>query len=879
MLVRPRTLVALLLMVSCGDSGGGSGAGSETDAATSSGGGEDTTGAPTTSGEETGEPTTGTPVDPELFPGLDDEVEILIDKRGIPHIYGASDRDVFYAAGYQMASDRMFEMDLMRRRAFGRGSEVLGSSKVDEDKISRLFDFPRWGAANAERLRDENVEGYGLFVAWVAGVNARIDEVLAGEQPLPVGFGPDEANYAPERWHNVDPFVIAKMLAFGNSNTLEYEFLTSVVERTSPDAYAAIELIRPGMATFAVPPEDRPDSGAAPHPGPKRPLAAAVKDLPPDAAASLKRMHDALAGFTVVGSNNWAVDGRFTASGRPLIANDPHQPLQSPSVMYAMHMNSADAGGQIDAAGFGFAGAPGVQLGHNRHIQWAATTGFADCMDLYSVATAPDLSTVTIGGVTAPVSKRSEEIKVKGEPAVVLEVGDVEGYGVLLGDALPFPEAIAVDAGRHILLNWTGFRPTNEAAAFMAMARAESIPEWEQAVDLMEVGTFNWLAADADGVSYHLQALIPDRGDPSARPMPFKIVDGDDPAYVWSGQWLPASKLPRSHAEATGFIVTANNDPFGFTADGDVGNDPWYYGAFYDPGYRAARIEKRLKQLTGEGMVTVADMQELQVDTYSGVADQLLPVLAGVYASVPSEPELAEFDGRPDLDTLVTLLTVDWNRRMDMGEPGALVFHMFAHFLAAKVYSDDLPLTFGPIFEASGVYGLKFTALAVTGEYALADDVLQQGRDLLVMRALADTAAWLMDQYGTVNPAMYSWGERHGTGFRNAFGGPLDGGWVATHGGEDTVNVSGSDFFAVVPTEPVAQFESHDGAVFRVVTQFLEDGTPEAYVNFPRGNSGDPSSPHWGDTLEDWRQGVYTKYPYTRAEVEAAQETRLVLRP
>lgn len=878
MLVRPRTLVALLFLVSCGDSGGGGETGgSETGASESTSGGE-ATGTPTTS--ETGDDsTTGPGVDPELFPGLDGEVEILIDDRGIPHIYGTTDRDVFYAAGYQMASDRMFEMDLMRRRALGRGSEVLGAVKLDEDKISRLFNFKHWGSLNADRLRSESVESYGLFVAWVAGVNARIDEVLAGEVPLPVGFGPDEADYQPEKWDNLDPFVIAKMLAFANSNSLEYEFLTSVVERTSPDAYAAIELLKPGAAAFAVPPEDRPDSGTAPHPGPKKPLAAVLKELPPDAAASLKRMHDALAGFTVLGSNNWAVDGRFTASGRPLIANDPHQPLESPSVMYAMHMNSADAGGQIDAAGFGFAGAPGVQLGHNRHIHWAATTGFADCMDLLSVKTSDDGTSLTIGGVTAPITTRSEEIAVKGEPAVTLEVGDVDGHGVLLGDALPFPEALAVDAGRHILLNWTGFRASNEPAAFMAMARATSIPEWEQAVDLMEVGTFNWLAADADGISYHLNALIPDRGDPSAMPMPFKVVDGDDPAYVWSGKWLPADKLPRSHAEVTGFIATANNDPFGFTADGDVSNDPWYYGAFYDPGYRAARIEKRLKELTGEGMVTVADMQELQVDTYSGVADQLLPELAQVYATVPSNPALEQFMERPELDTLTKLLTVDWNRRMDMEEPGALAFHAFAHFLAGQVYSDDLLLTFGPIFEASGVYGLKFTALAVTGGYANADALMQQGRDLLVMRALEDTAEWLMAEFGTVNPAMYTWGERHGTGFRNPFGGPLDGGWVSTHGGEDTVNVSGSVFFATPPDVPVEQFESHDGAVFRVVTQFLEDGTPESYVNFPRGNSGDPNSPHWGDTLEDWRTGVYKQYPFTRAEVEAAVEQTIVLRP
>ena len=845
------------------------------------GGGASTAGATDTDGDTEGD--SEEPLgDPEVFPGLHGEVEILIDKRGIPHIYAANDRDLFYAAGYQMATDRLFQIDLMRRRAYGRGAEVLGESKVDEDKISRLFDFKRWGALDRDRFKAEAPADYALFTAWVAGVNKRIDEIAAGDAAAPYGFG--EAGYTPEKWDNVDPFVIAKMLMFGNSNTLEYEFLASVVQRVAPATYASIELLRPGLPVFGVPPEDRPGaSGGAPSPktpGPdalKSMHAHASKHLPPDAAASLQRMHGALSAFHVLGSNNWAVDGRFTDNGKPLIANDPHQPLQSPSVMYAQHLNSIDRGGDFDAAGFGFAGAPGVQLGHNRHVQWAATTGFADCLDLLSVSVTD--GKVNAGGKSVAITSRSEEIKVKGAPAVTLVVEDVEGYGVLLGEALPFPEALIVDAGRHVLINWTGFRATNEAAAFIAMGRATNVHEWELAVEKMEVGTFNWLGADKDGISYHLSTLVPDRGDPSLRPMPYTVVDGDDKANYWNGQYLTADKLPRSHADKTGFIVTANNDPFGFTADGDVHNDPWYYGAFYDPGYRAGRITSRLEDLTGKGKVTVADMQGIQTDTHSGVADQLLPVLAEVFAKVPSDESLLNFRDRPDLATLVKLLTVDWDRTMQQDQPGALAFHAFAHFLATQVYKDDLPIVFGPVMEASGVTALKITALALTGEYPDGDGVLDPSREILVMSALSDTAAWLGDQFGAVNPSMYQWGMRHGSVFHNGLGGKLDGAWVPTNGGEDTVNVSASIFYVTDTTDVVERFESTDGPVFRLVTRFQDDGTPEAFINFPRGNSGDPESPHFADTLEDWRTGTYTKYPYSRDEVDAALEERRTLKP
>ena len=247
---------------------------------------------------------------------------------------------------------------------------------------------------------------------------------------------------------------------------------------------------------------------------------------------------------------------------------------------------------------------------------------------------------------------------------------------------------------------------------------------------------------------------------------------------------------------------------------------------------------------------------------------------------MPSEDALVDFRDRPELATLVKLLTVDWDRTMQQDQAGALAFHAFAHFLATDVYADDLPLVFATIMEASAVSALKFTTLAVTEQYPDGDKLLQEGRDVLVLTALSDAANWLTAEFGAVNPAMYSWGERHGTGFRNAYGGELDGGWVATHGGDDTINVSASKFYVSGATDEVVdQFESNDGAVFRVVTRFQDDGTPEAFVNFPRGNSGEPNSEHFADTLEDWRNGVYTKYPYSRAEVDAALETKIVLKP
>jgi penicillin amidase len=366
--------------------------------------------------------------------------------------------------------------------------------------------------------------------------------------------------------------------------------------------------------------------------------------------------------------------------------------------------------------------------------------------------------------------------------------------------------------------------------------------------------------------------------------MPFEIIDGDDVGSYWTGAWLPREKMPASRAPETGYIVTANNDPWGFTADGDVGNDPWYYGTYYAPGFRARRIEDRVKELTTAGGVDVAAMEALQLDVRSLLADAMVPVLEEAYANVDSDDALAEFRGRPDLDVLAKLITQDWDRQMRRDSAGALAFHVFTHLAADEALRDDLELLYEEILGAAPVFMVKFGMLAYTGAYAGGDAVLEEGRDRLVLQALDRTAQWLTAEFGGVDPAAYSWGMRHGAHFRNPYGGDLDGGWVPVDGGEDTVNVSSSRFLEssgeIGAVSPIAErFDSHDGPVFRIVTEFTEEGTPVAYMNFPRGNSGEPTSPHWGDTLSDWVEGVYRKVPFAADEVDAVTESTVVLKP
>ncbi|HJL20223.1 MAG TPA: penicillin acylase family protein [Sandaracinaceae bacterium LLY-WYZ-13_1] len=800
-------------------------------------------------------------------------VEVHRDSMGMVHIYAENDEDLFYGSGYMQAVDRLLAMDLTRRRAVGRRAEVLGERYVDDDQLVRVVGLERWGRAGAELMREEHPDEYALMVAWTAGVNARIEEVLAGEAPVPYGFGPDELDYDPEPWAVADAFVVAKLVLFGNANQLEFDLLATVMRDLLPDTFAAVPLMQPLVDAYVLTPEERP--GSASEPVRAAPPAHPRPTLPPGAADGLRRLFDLVPEPTArFSSNNWAVDGRHTADGRPLLAGDPHQPLRSPGVFWMQHMNSADAGGRFDVAGFSFVGTPTVQLGHNRHVAWTATTSYPDISDVWEVRA--NAASVNVGGEQVTLETHEEVIEVRGGEPVTFTVEEVPGHGVLLPEGiLPVPVA---GAGRRLLFNWVGFRATQEAHSFLGFDTAASLEEWETAVDGMEIGCFNFIAASADGISYRSSMLVPDRGPGATERQHWTMLDGDDPETYWSDAFLSPDLLPRSRGEARGFLLSANNDPYGFVADGTTEGDPFYFGVFFDPGTRAARIEAELTRLTERGAVTPEDMEALQGDTHSVIADRLLPVVEEAWAAVPTDDALAPYRDREDLETLATLLTTDWDRRMDRDSAGALAFDVFTFMVTREALADDFTLLFETILGEEPIFMVKWAALALRGELAASGDVLQEGRDPIVLAALDATATFLTNRFGGVDPAGYAWGDHHGTLFRGLFDGAEAIGWIPTDGGLGTVDKSPASLFADDGTA-VERLESTGGPVYRMVTGFGEDGVPQARFNVASGASGDPSSEHFDDTTEDWVEGRYEPLRFTRADVEADATESLTLEP
>ncbi|WP_181233262.1 penicillin acylase family protein [Enhygromyxa salina] len=816
--------------------------------------------------------------DPGPEPGV---VDVYVDAQGVAHVYAPTDASLFWASGYLQAEARLAQMVLLRRRALGRQAEVLGVGKVDEDELSRIMNFRDLGARDIERVREQHPDDYALYEAWVAGVNAYIEELASDERDRPVGLGPEGLDLIPEPWTVADVGAIAKLLMFGNSNSLENELLTTVLLRIDPTLFDALELPLPAYPIFTLPPEHRPAPGAA------LPLGLGNLALPPapdvdprPTIAGLKRLHETLAEFSVEGSNAWAVAGAHTATGGPLLANDPHQPMSSPSIVYATHLDSKSAGGNYAVAGFAFAGSPGVQLGHTQSVAWGATTGTADVMDLWSVSVNADAQTVQVGDASVAYVPRTETIGVRGQSDVVLVVDEVPGYGLLLGDALlldlGIDEAFVAGADRRLLLNWTGFTAGNELPAFMAMSRSTSVDEFQAAADMMEVGTFNWLFADAQSIAYRSRILVPDRGSPSAMAIPFSMLDGADASSYWSGAYLADALLPASRDPAQGYLLSSNNDPYGFTEDGDVRNDPFYFGTFFLPGFRAQRGDDELRRLIADGSVDVAAMQALQTDNHLTEADMLLPVVSAAWAAVASDPDLAQYEGRADIESLVTQLE-GWDRRMAADSGPAIGFFVFANELARVTVGDEMSLVFEAVVGAAPAFPLKFSALTITEAYANASVLLDGTPEALALAALDATAVWLADRYGSVDMSGLRWDAIHKTRFES----PIDAltwGDVGTAGSVGSLNqLTGRYFDANGDVAP--EFISKHGPMFRSVVAFGPEG-PRMHYNFAPGNGGSPNADFWGDLVDAWVAGTYVEMPFAREDVEAAAvETRRLTAP
>ncbi|HEY2805723.1 MAG TPA: penicillin acylase family protein [Gemmatimonadales bacterium] len=764
----------------------------------------------------------------EQLPGLGSAVTVSFDTLAIPHIAAASDADAFMALGYLHARERLWSMDLLRRAAEGRLSEVLGSSTIESDRYLRSLDIVR--SANAG-LATMPPATRALLDAYVHGINAWI---ASPTRPLPPEFR--ILRYVPEPWIARQCFEIARIMAWDlQAGTTELR-LARAEARIGPDRIRDLfppndstgpTIIQPGTGTWKGTRRSRTaareEGGAGEYArrqnagddfarratlrsppllvSPSSYLAASEIPVVPELA---ERILDWAAMSRA--SNSWVIGGSRTASGKPILANDPHLDLRAPSLWYLAVIASPG----FDVAGATIPGLPGVILGHNRRIAWGWTNLGADDVDYVIERFNADTSQVLTTGGWRPVQVVRDSIMVKGAAAVPFTMRRT-AHGPIVG-ASPQPGTAASGEVRLLALRWNAHDPSDEASAVLMLDRAGTWDEFLAAARLLKAPEQSWIYADVDGnIGYTATGNVPVRRNGNGL-LP-------TPGWTDEGHWdryLDFDELPRTFNPPEGFIVTANNRvigaeyPFAVTADWEVG-------------YRAARIRELI--LTHAARLTTQDVQSMQMDTVDVFARWAKQLAA----------KAADSAGQADVGRQLRA----WDATMGSDRTEPTVFWLWYRNLQRATLEDDLGGTYAP--------GNVFQSWLRAGASPWFDDLRTPAHEDLAALSLRAMRSAIIEAHGR------RWGAIHTTVSDHALGSvaPLEMllrlniGPAPRAGSLYTVDVA--DFGARPP------FVNTHAASFRQVVDLANPASAGMIIT--SGESGNPISRHYRDQMQPWWDG------------------------
>ena len=788
--------------------------------------------------------------------GLHAPVEVLIDGYGVPAAYARDSDDAWFAAGALHARDRLWQMELYRRVTLGRLSEVMGEATLPIDQ--RFLTLGLRQAAKDEWQRASPAVRAALE-RYVAGVNA-VAATLTGRR-RPIEF--QILGITPAPWTPEDSLAVGRLLAWRLAENHQAELvrgalaakLGEAVARELAGRYPADGPTIVGEAGSTLPPSrealrwtGRVSSGSA---------TSSPRGEMPEWPSGLEWLRP---GVKRGNSNNWVVAGRKTKSGRAILANDPHLPIEFPSVWYELHLVAAD----FDVTGVTIPGVPFVVIGHNARVGWGITNTGADVQDLF-------LERIDVGGKRAfergawvPVEVIPADIPIRGHAQPFrFEVWKTRNGPIFAGTGLDWdappswlsPDGRPAEERGAYSVRWDA--GGDLAASFEAINRATDWTSFTAAVEAFAVPSSNLVYVDVDGnIGYAMSGRLPVRanGDGS---LPIDAATG-------AGDWIgvvPPAALPRVVNPAAGFIASANNE-IDRAFPGLITRD-------WAAPFRATRLRERLSQAD---RVDLDAMLALQNDRRSLAADR---VLAGV--------ESAATAARGRADTAAAVAALDllakWDRVVD-ARPVVSLYEAFEDALWRRTFVDEMdePL-FLAFYEWAGAE--RFAGLHVVladRQSRWFDDITtvdrRESRDEIFLLAARDAEERLQNDYG--DDRKRAWDQVHAARFDHPLGSvafPLA--WFFNRG---PAPIAGDGTTVMrVSWNRLRPFAAWEYPSWR---QILHAGQwDESRVSLPSGQSGHPLSPHYFDQNEIWREGRYRLQPFSRSAVQTAARHRLLFVP
>lgn len=767
-------------------------------------------------------------------PGLAAPASISVDTWGMAHIRAASARDAFFVQGLNAARDRLWQIDLWRKRGLGLLAADFGPGYLMQDRAARLFLYrgdmaPEWAAYGADAEM--------ICTAFAEGINAGIDLVRAGRLPLPPEF--TALGTEPAHWHPEDVVRIRTHCLTRNAGS---ELARARVQALAdPD----VDLLRgplsppvPDTEWQANSPVDLPDTAldvfqlaTAPVTFSPERLAATLADAPRWATVDGRNTVQPLPP-SMEGSNNWAIAPGLTATGRAIMASDPHRLHAAPSLRYMVHLSAP----QMDVIGAGEPSSPGVVIGHNGKAAFSLTIFCADQEDVMVHETRPDNPRAyRHDGGWEDMIRVDETFAVKGAPDQVLPL-----YFTRYGPVVHEDPARQVAVSIRTVFTDPGTAPYMCSLKSM---RSETLTDFRDAVKSWGAPSVNLVYADTDGdICWQSAAYVPRRnGWRGLAPVP------GDGRFGWQG-YITAADLPAIVNPACGFVHSANEMNVPDTWDHDampIGHE-WF---------EDGRADRIAEVIAAGGAAEIAGNCGLQTDTVSALAARLAALVPDS-AHDAARALLRGWDGTTEADSAPALLFELW-----------FSVHLRPALLARVAPDSDLRKFLIPGSTPTVVRLLEDAHPALADRAGLAD---AGARDAFLCETLA--AAWedAITRFGS-DPDTWRWGDLHKGYFDHALAGVLP-----------DVDVGPLDMGGSGTTVMMAHYEASDfkvriGASVRMVVD-VGDWDNSVWINAP-GQSGIPGNPHYADLAPLWARGDYVPMLYSAEAVDKATKTRIDLFP
>ncbi len=768
------------------------------------------------------------------LPGLKAPVQVAFDDRRVPHVFAQSDHDLYLAQGYLTARDRLWQMEFQTRVAAGRVSEIVGDKALALDRYQRRIGMVVAAERAARQMLADSLSR-PIVLAYCAGVNARIQELT----PRTLPFEYKLLDYRPEAWTPLHCGLLLKLMALDLTGKSDDYRMSNIRQKLGAAATADLFPDYPTKEDPIIPvgtpldfqpnqlptqPGATPDSSDATlrpnQPEPRSDEADATGYAAATAVTAFERTPEEQA---AIGSNNWAVSGARSASGYPLLCNDPHLSLNLPSLWYQMQLSAPGH----NACGATLPGSPAVISGFNQHAAWGVTNVGADVLDFYQIEFLDKARTrYRWGREERKAELKIERIKVRGQ-ADVLDTVRWTHLGPIVRDRLsdaPFKDQVPPGCA----MRWAAHEPSNELRAFCDLNRARSYPDYVRALRHYACPAQNFVFASLQ----QEVAIWPNGRFPLRYPEQGKfILDGTAPGTEWA-DWVPHAQNPHVRNPARGFVSSANQSSAG-------PEYPYYLGwefANYARGHRINEV------LAADAHATPETMRALQNDVVSVNARDLLPTLLSILPAADGASP-----ARPAEEAARKLLGA-WDYRYLAAAPQPALWEVWYGLLQEAIWADEL-----------GSKDPKTDPTALPLRFPNRD------RTLRLLTAQADTACWFDDistprhretrpelvrrsfrlavdsltRHLGPDPAKWQWWRQKSTDIKHVA-------LLKGFGFEDVLCGGGASI--------VNATTERTGPSWRMVVA-LDPQRPQGWGVYPGGQSGNPGSPYYADQLEFWRTG------------------------